>query len=129
VGTVTVTATIAECSSYYTASGSVTVESTPVAPAVTAFSVGRANSFDGSYRDQISFSPTIYNPSGPSYPVTVTYSIAKTGSHGSIVYSDNSQHGKGCRRYLFRYMYGCQQYWQCYKECFCGYSADSYIQR
>ena len=86
-GTVTVTATIAECSHYYSASNSVTVTSNPVVPTITAFTASRAGSFDGNYRDLATFTPTVSNLSGSSYPVSVTYSISKTSSHGSIDYA------------------------------------------
>lgn len=87
VGTIDITATIAEDSSYYAASDSITLTSTPVAPTITALPVSRSNSFDGNYRDQISFAPTVNNPSGSAYPVTLTFSITKTGNNGSIVYA------------------------------------------
>ena len=87
VGTVEISATIAEDSSYYAASDSITLRSTPVAPVITALPVSRSNSFDGNYRDQISFAPTVNNPSGSAYPVTLTFSITKTGINGSIVYA------------------------------------------
>ena len=87
VGTVTVTATVAECESFYTDSESITLTSTPVAPVITAFSASRANSFDGSYRDLGTFTPTIYNPNGGACPLTVTYTITKTGEHGSYVHA------------------------------------------
>ncbi|MPM98926.1 hypothetical protein SDC9_146116 [bioreactor metagenome] len=82
-----ISATIAEDSSYYTASDSITLTSTPVAPVITALPVSRSNSFDGNYRDQISFAPTVNNPSGSAYPVTLAFSITKTGDHGSIEYA------------------------------------------
>lgn len=87
VGTVTVTATIAECDSFYSDSESVTLTSTPVAPVITAFTASRANSFDGNFRDLGTFTPTVSNPSGVLHPVTVTYSITKTGVHGSYVHA------------------------------------------
>ena len=91
VGTVTVRASVAETTSFRTATDTMNISVTGVAPtliAVTATPGTSSASFDENARTSVALSVSYSNPSGS--PVTVKYTIRRTSTTGSFVYTNGS---------------------------------------
>ena len=91
IGTITVRASVAATAYFEAATVTMTIEVTGVAPrltAVTATPGTSSASFDSNARTSVAINATYTNPSGS--PVTVKYTIRRTSTTGSFVYTNGS---------------------------------------